>query len=104
MSELEERTGLTPDVDNMNINTGSRRIIDVEDALLDMDDMDDHGKDESARTKDLINLTAHMLDLLPARVRKPCADMLLMWESDKGDFLVFVVFLCKVVIQMRSVS
>ena len=54
--------------------------------------MDDHGKDESARTKDLINLTAHMLDLLPARVRKPCADMLLMWESDKGDFLVFVVF------------
>ena len=95
MSELEERTGLTPEVDNMNINTGSRRIIDVEDALLDMDDMDDHGKDGTARTKDLINLTAHMLDLLPARVRKPCADMLLMWESDKGDFLVLLYFCAK---------
>ena len=73
-------TGLSREMAKVTLNSPG----DLLDDLFDEED----DKDGSKKLEELVKLTAHIIEYLPDRVRKPCADMLLIWESNKGNFHV----------------
>jgi len=75
----EEDTGA-----NMNFNA-AKRLITVDNSLLEKGSVN---TGVEVRINNLIELTSHIIELGPTRLQKPCADMLLMWEANKGNFLV----------------
>ena len=77
----EEDTGA-----NMNFNARKKRkLITVDNSLIEKGSVN---TGVEVRINNLIELTSHVIELGPRRLNKPCADMLLMWEANKGNFLV----------------
>jgi len=84
----KKRSGLTPDMENV---VKRRRLITVDNNLLETGSM--NTRDEG-RMNNLVGLTSYIIKLVLTRIQKLCADMLLMWEANKGNFLGFLLCLC----------
>jgi len=77
----ERQSGLLPDMDNMNLsNVNPFRLITADNNLLEIESMNTRGEVSVSKMNDRINLMSYIMKLLPTRLQKPCADMLLMWK------------------------